>query len=132
MCQVLTVSNKGMIHISERGLLDQAKSEDRGRSSEDYELEKSIKKSEDQECSVEASSSDQEISELTSEEKHSITKHNKRKLTTPIESTMTMYTCAPHRSIPGHTGFLTFATLLHKKKVSKFNPPLELTLSDSI
>ena len=32
----------------------------------------------------------------------------------PVSSTVNMYTCAPHRSIPGHTGFLTFATLLHK------------------
>ena len=100
-------------------MLYHAKSGDQGRSSEDYELEKSIKKSEDQECSVEVSSSDQERS---SEDKHSISKHNKRKLTTPIESTMTMYTCAPHRSIPGHTGILTFASYLHKEK---FNPPLE-------
>ena len=121
-----------MVNILKSGLLDQAKLGDQGRLSEDCELEKSIKKSEDQECSVEISSSDQETSELTSEEKHSITKYNKRKLTTPIESTMTMYTCAPHRSIPGHTGFLTFATLLPKEKLTKFNPPLELTLSDSI
>ena len=114
-------------YISERTLLYHAKSGDQGRSSEDYELEKSIKKSEDQECSVEVSSSDQERSELTSEDKRSISKHNKRKLTTPIESTMTMYTCVPHRSIPGHTGFLTFASLLHKEKLTKFNPPLEST-----
>jgi tRNA (adenine57-N1/adenine58-N1)-methyltransferase len=32
----------------------------------------------------------------------------------PIESTVSMYTCAPHRDIPGHTGYLTFATLHHK------------------
>ena len=105
-------------------MLYHAKSGDHGRSS-DYELEKS----EDQECSVEVSSSDQERSDLTSEDKCSISKHNKRKLTIPIESTMTMYTHAPHRSIPGHTGILTFASYLHKEK---FNPPLESTLNDSI
>ena len=42
---------------------------------------------------------------------------------------MIMYTRAPHRSIPGHTGILTFASYLHKEK---FNPPLESTLNDSI
>ncbi len=31
-----------------------------------------------------------------------------------VSSSVNMYTCAPHRNIPGHTGFLTFATLLHK------------------
>ena len=29
----------------------------------------------------------------------------------PIASSQTIYTCSPHQAIPGHTGFLTFATL---------------------
>ena len=39
---------------------------------------------------------------------------SKTKLVKPIASSFDMYTCAPHRSIPGHTGYLTFATLFHK------------------
>ena len=36
----------------------------------------------------------------------------------PIASSVDIYTCAPHRSIPGHTGFLVFGTLLDKSCIS--------------
>ena len=41
---------------------------------------------------------------------------HKRKLTNPVASSVNIHTCAPHRTIPGHTGFLTFATLLPMAK----------------
>ena len=47
------------------------------------------------------------VNDLTEEPKST-------KLTQPIASSQTMWTCAQRRTIPGHTGFLTFATLLHK------------------
>ena len=33
-------------------------------------------------------------------------------ITSPVSSSLNMYTCAPHRDIPGHTGFLTFGTMI--------------------
>ncbi|XP_003389120.1 PREDICTED: tRNA (adenine(58)-N(1))-methyltransferase catalytic subunit TRMT61A-like [Amphimedon queenslandica] len=49
---------------------------------------------------------------------HSTDKSKSTKLTQPIASSETIWTCAQRRTIPGHTGFLTFATLLHKDIVS--------------
>jgi len=36
------------------------------------------------------------------------------KLVKPTLETKTIYTSQPTKKIPGHTGFLTFATLYHK------------------
>ena len=37
-----------------------------------------------------------------------------RKPDNPIIASTSMYTCGQHRTIPGHTGFLTFASLFSR------------------
>ena len=45
------------------------------------------------------------------------------KLTRPTLSHVTLYTAQPAKNIPGHTGFLTFATLPPRSPQSPRSPP---------
>jgi len=44
--------------------------------------------------------------------------YKRRKLVRPTLSSIAMYTAQPCKNIPGHTGYLTFATLHTKRKLS--------------
>ena len=44
--------------------------------------------------------------------------YKRRKLVRPTLSSCAMYTAQPRKNIPGHTGYLTFATLHAKQKRS--------------